>query len=626
MIAISHFGNGDSFHESHLCDFRNESTHLRQTSRHRIDDGCSANGVCKQRMEIPPMKRLGILLPMLTLWVGINSDVHAQYYYPNRSYYPPTYYRQAAPQSYYRQPAAPTRNAWYQRSTQHRTGLHGAPGAHVSARPMSQPIYNHTTQRAPVYSYATTSQPQMVRQPTQYVVTTPQPVVQEVLPNAVISTPTTTSVSKYPTQVMPIGPITTEVSTDPLPEIPMTPEMLVQDNGQGGTQNGQPTIPAPTELPNETPVVEEVIIPGGTFVPAPPTSKFWGAAEYLLYWFSEMNLPPLVTTGGQASGFGRLGDPQTQILFGGDSLDFGEQHGGRFTLGMWFDRQQTWGVEGVFFFFDADTENFFAYSPNDPLLARPFFNGINGQPLVQQVANLPPVELAGSVAVNTEIRFNGGELNLYRNHANAPGFRWDWLFGVRYLHLSDGVSIEENLVAPLNDPVNPGTMFLVRDNFETWNDIFAGQIGGKIVYQYGIFDATFMAKVGIGQNMQKVGRSGLTSTTNPGESPVFASGGLLTQASNIGTFDRDRFVVVPELNFTVGVQVTDFMRVAVGYNFIYINDVVRSGDQIDLRVNPNLIPLQNPQPPLDGPFLPSSDVNSTDFWAHGVNFSIWFRY
>lgn len=59
-----------------------------------------------------------------------------------------------------------------------------------------------------------------------------------------------------------------------------------------------------------------------------------------------------------------------------------------------------------------------------------------------------------------------------------------------------------------------------------------------------------------------------------------------------------------------------------GYNFLYWNNVSRAGDQVDLRINPNLLPPAIPSEPRVPAFLD----RTTGFWAHGVNVGIAFNY
>ena len=52
-----------------------------------------------------------------------------------------------------------------------------------------------------------------------------------------------------------------------------------------------------------------------------------------------------------------------------------------------------------------------------------------------------------------------------------------------------------------------------------------------------------------------------------------------------------------------------------------LSSVARAGDQVDLRVNPNLI-TTTPVGPANPPFA----IHDTNYWAQGVNFGLEFRY
>ena len=67
---------------------------------------------------------------------------------------------------------------------------------------------------------------------------------------------------------------------------------------------------------------------------------------------------------------------------------------------------------------------------------------------------------------------------------------------------------------------------------------------------------------------------------------------------------RDRFAVLPEFGFDVGYQLTSRWRSFIGYNFLYISDVARPGNQIDGGVNLFRTSLaQQANPPIAGPVM-----------------------
>ncbi|MGG7379585.1 BBP7 family outer membrane beta-barrel protein, partial [Escherichia coli] len=70
-------------------------------------------------------------------------------------------------------------------------------------------------------------------------------------------------------------------------------------------------------------------------------------------------------------------------------------------------------------------------------------------------------------------------------------------------------------------------------------------------------------------------------STTPGGQTSAVVGGLLALPSNIGNFQRNRFGVVPQVGLKVGYNLTDNLRVYVGYDFLWWCNVVRPGDQID---------------------------------------------
>jgi hypothetical protein len=94
----------------------------------------------------------------------------------------------------------------------------------------------------------------------------------------------------------------------------------------------------------------------------------------------------------------------------------------------------------------------------------------------------------------------------------------------------------------------------------------------------------------------------------------------LAQSTNIGSYSRDVFAVVPEIDLNVGYQVTPHARLEAGYSFIYWSNVVRAGDQIDTSVNASYIPPG--QTVVGDPTRPRFAFEQTSFWAQGVNFGL----
>jgi hypothetical protein len=369
-------------------------------------------------------------------------------------------------------------------------------------------------------------------------------------------------------------------------------------------------------------------------------NRFWLSGEYLMWWVRGNNLPALVTMGSFADNFpGALGQPRTVTLFGGGYVDDDTRHGARFRTGWWFNDEHTCGLEGSFFFLGQRGVNFAAGSPGDPALFRPFFNpGVLVQP-DGTTTPIPPTEdaqfvsvppgaiptipggVSGTVSVSLTSRLWGGDVNLRKNLWCGLAGPLDCLLGFRYLGLDEKLSVTENLAT--NGA--PFFGFSVTDSFQTKNRFYGGQIGLDKEFRFGRWFLDVRTLVGLGNMHQVVNIQGTTVINDPSVGlPMVAQGGLLAQRTNIGRYDRNRFAVIPEVGLNLGYQVTDWLRLYAGYNFLYVSNVVRPGQQIDRAVNPTLLPGSGVA--LSGPARPLFRFEDTDFWAHGVNFGMEFRY
>ena len=83
---------------------------------------------------------------------------------------------------------------------------------------------------------------------------------------------------------------------------------------------------------------------------------------------------------------------------------------------------------------------------------------------------------------------------------------------------------------------------------------------------------------------------------------------------------------MPEVGLDVGLQVTDHLRLSAGYSFLYINNVIRPGNQVNLNVNPSLVPSATAFGSPSGAGQPSVLTKTEDFWAHGLRVMIEFRF
>jgi hypothetical protein len=357
----------------------------------------------------------------------------------------------------------------------------------------------------------------------------------------------------------------------------------------------------------------------------PPPTRFWINGEALLWWMRSANLPPLVTgspPGTAAANVGVLGAPGTTTLFGGSPVNGGLAPGGRLTAGYWLDCGQTCAIEAYFFQLAERSQHFSAGSPNN--VGRPFTNAVTGLPDAELVSL--PGFLNGRVdaSITSGSLIGAGVLGR-SNLCAGCGYYLDALFGYRYLNMEDRLQIHENLTStdPAQTVAPLGTNILVMDRFRTRNDFNGGDIGLAGEIRRNAWSLGGTATIALGSTYERVDINGATAVTVPGFATVHRAGGLLALSSNSGFQTRTVFGVVPEVRVHLAYQPTERLRLHVGYSFLYWSQVVRPGDQIDLTVNPALLP-----PPVAGasPQRPSFTFHGTGFWAQGIDLGLEFRF
>ncbi len=365
-----------------------------------------------------------------------------------------------------------------------------------------------------------------------------------------------------------------------------------------------------------------------------PPGRVWLGAEYLL-WQTKGNFLPALATGAPVGTpravAGTLGGPGTTTLIGNRDYANDWRSGFRVYGGVWLNPKQTWGVEGDWFFLGDSSTREVAASDGSQIVTRPFTNTVrrNTDGRFTEVAPFQDTQLVsfpnilrGQVAVNTNTSVYGGSANLVRNLLCNECGRLDALVGWRYMNLTDTLNIREDLNGlPGSD--NAGATFVVRDNFKTVNQFNGVNLGLAHEKRFGSFFVATRATVALGNTNTVVNIDGSTDITNANGVTNSFVGGLLTQPSNIGRYELNKFATITEVGVKAGVQLTDNLRVYAGYNFIYWSDVVRTGGVIDLRVNASQIP---PRLNQTGDLYPRFEPKYTDFWAHGIVIGAQVRY
>lgn len=342
----------------------------------------------------------------------------------------------------------------------------------------------------------------------------------------------------------------------------------------------------------------------------------------MLWAVKSAPLPPTLTTfaAGTPSAVtgngGELGVAGTSVL-SPDHLSSNPFAGGRFTVGRWLTDPR-FGVELDGFFLASRNAGFSATSNGSIPLRVPFFNVPPGAgfPLGSSSFLLAdPNFAAGGQSISSSLGFWGIEANgLYRG-VTLGRLDITILAGFRYIDLREGLSIvsTENQLPPLSGS------YVGTDSFSTRNQFFGAQIGAKAQQQFGRFDASGVAKLALGDNYQTVIVNGFSTAAGFAGAAPFSPGGIFTQVTNIGQQTRNQFAVVPEAQVQVGYRLQGGVRLFAGYDFLYVSNVLRPGNQIDTTLNLTSNPtISGTGSTLTGAARPMPLLNGSSFWAQGV--------
>jgi hypothetical protein len=328
--------------------------------------------------------------------------------------------------------------------------------------------------------------------------------------------------------------------------------------------------------------------------------RWWVRADYLMWWVQGNRLPPLVTTspaGIPREAAGVLGQPETSVLFGGQSVDDDLRHGVRLTLGAWLDACQEWGIEGHYFYVGDAGGGYEATSAGEPILARPFFN-LDPQVDAQdsQLVAFDGV-VQGQIRIDTSSDVNSAGLLLRRTMLRGCQGEVAFLGGYRYFRFRERLTIDEDLLA--------GTV-QVHEDFAVQNDFHGGEIGLAAEMQRGRWSLDALTKLGLGGVRQRLGIGGFIHPDY--DQP------LLARASNIGQYSDTEFAFLPELGVNLGYCVTPSLSLRAGYSLLWLSDALRTGDQIDLAIEEG----------ASGTY-PQATMDTTSICVQGVNLGFEWR-
>jgi hypothetical protein len=386
------------------------------------------------------------------------------------------------------------------------------------------------------------------------------------------------------------------------PAPPSVSGQLTFPDGQG-PQPGASLLPSPNVVVPATRIIED------------DTYRFWIRAEYLTWWVKNTPLPISLVTGDP-------NHPNQELL--DSSRDLGTFSGFRVGLGVWFDQANNIGMETNAFALERRTRRFFASSDDtgNPTLAFPFTSQTPGSVGDFIMPITSPGQYAGSVLISSSLQLWGAEANGMFTLGRSSGFEWTALAGFRYLDLYEKLNIS-TFTADLQ--ANSNTLLYQSDQFNTRNQFYGGQIGTRLNWQNNAFAFDITGKVALGATHQTVDINGFSTQSGPTGPNGSFPGGFFTQPSNMGHFTANQFAVIPSVEMKFHIFLTPHVRAFIGYDFMYWNQVVRPGSQVDRNINLTQSPIYGTGT-LSGPAYPAPLFNRTDFWAQGMTFGFEFRF
>jgi Putative beta barrel porin-7 (BBP7) len=356
--------------------------------------------------------------------------------------------------------------------------------------------------------------------------------------------------------------------------------------------------------------------PGRVIVQAPDRFqtgplRFWLGAE-LLEWWVKSSPRPISLTANSA----------TEVL--NSDTRFGAFSGARITFGAWLDDRSNIGLEMNFV--DLGRQRTSTFTSSDgagfPALALPFNSLTPGNTgaLVLQISS--PGQASGNVLTTSTLEFWGLEFNTAWCLLRTNRMEWTVLAGFRYLDLQESLNISTLTNSDLSD--NP-TVTIFNDHFNTRNQFYGGQIATRINWGIDRFSVGFTGKLALGANHQSVEIQGFTNQFAPNGNGAGSTGGFFAQPTNSGRFSRTQFAFVPEGELKLNYQISPSVRLFLGYNILYWNQVIRPGSQIDRNLNLSQSSVLG-NGVLTGPAAPAPLFNRTDFWAQGINLGFELRF
>ena len=397
------------------------------------------------------------------------------------------------------------------------------------------------------------------------------------------------------------------------------------DRGSYHSALFNPAEELPANLSSHTEAAMQASSPAENLLAGP---RIWASADYLLWYITPMNTPDLIQSVPGRAAVNSVqqnailpGSAATRIFPDGRQVQFGGFNGIRGSMGAYLDPASRFGVDASVFILETKIQKGSAFNNGTPdAIAQQYFNVQSGRP-ISLFASLEGTS-AGGIVSHVESATWGADANVRMQAYTLVADRNDLLFGVRYFSLAESIQTEARSFF-----ARTGGAVGIQDTVRTRNQYYGGQVGvasrlGACNRGLGIDAGLKFGMGGVRQEAQIFGSNTFLSAAGVADTQLQ---GLFARPFNQGSFSRNKFAVLTDLNLNLTYNFTPAAKVYFGYNVMWVSSVIRPGEVIDPIINDSRARfVANPTPSTAD--RPAFSWNANDMWVQGMTFGVNLAY
>ena len=349
------------------------------------------------------------------------------------------------------------------------------------------------------------------------------------------------------------------------------------------------------------------------------TPNFWTGFDYMMMWQKSQPLNAvLLTTDNGVS------------LIGNKSIDLGRASGLRQWFGFFIDDEKRTGIEMSWFLMESRGvgSSFGSSATGLPSYNVPFLNGVTG--VAGNYVISSPNNQIGSVNFGAQTQTYGIEANMITNLYRAEegsGTGIDVLCGMRFFSLEERMHYNTTTTditaagagLPFGgQPALAGATIRTTDSVRTFNEFYGANLGLRGEHSYGRLFFGWNAKFAAGYMNSYADANG-ASSINGGN---VLAGGRYIEATDLGRHRDGGFAFLPEGGISIGYQVSQKIRFHVGYNYMYINRVIRPGSIYNQTVNGPTLPSDPSYGTVPARTFGHDMTKNSDYSLQGISFGL----